>query len=213
MGERTHTASKYTFDTEFGTDNGRAVETARQRKSYTLEEIDSLRAEARAEGLNDGEVQAAERIAEAVAALDQTLRQALGASRDEIETVRGEAARIALAAARKLARAALETHPAGDVEEALREAIHQAIGEPRIALRASPPVIAALSEKLDGIAREEGYEGRILASADPACAVSDCRIEWRGGGAERSIDAIEAAIEAVVARRFSSKQSVTSTKG
>ncbi len=50
----------------------------------------------------------------------------------EIESVRAEAAAIALAAARKLAPAAIAALPAADVEGALREAMHQAIGEPRL---------------------------------------------------------------------------------
>ena len=58
--------------------------------------------------------------------------------------VRDEAARLALAMAKKIAPAALAALPAGDVEAALREAMHQAIGEPRITLRAAPDVIAAL---------------------------------------------------------------------
>ena len=46
----------------------------------------------------------------------------------------------------KIAPAALAALPAGDVEAALREAMHQAIGEPRITLRAAPDVIAALED-------------------------------------------------------------------
>ena len=43
--------------------------------------------------------------------------------------------------------AALAALPAGDVEIALREAMHQAIGEPRITLRAAPDVVAALESR------------------------------------------------------------------
>ena len=62
----------------------------------------------------------------------------------KIEAVRDEAARLALAMARKIAPAALAALPAGDVEIALRQAMHQAIGEPRITLRAAPAVVEAL---------------------------------------------------------------------
>ena len=79
-----------------------------------------------------------------IAALIISLRAALDSSHAEIESVRDEAARLALAIAKKIAPAALAALPAGDVENALREAMHQAIGEPRITLRAAPEVIAAL---------------------------------------------------------------------
>jgi len=97
------------------------------------------------------------------------------------------------------------------VEEALRDAIHQAIAEPRIVLKAAPNVIAILKDKLDELALETGYEGRILTNSEPGMRGGDCRIEWRGGGAERSIQHIADAIEEVITRRFS--QAGTSRKG
>ena len=85
----------------------------------------------------------------------------------------------------------------------LREAMHQAIGEPRITLRAAPDVVAALESRVAEIAHEEGYDGRVMIAADPAIKGADCRIEWRGGGSERSEAAIEAALDALIARHFS----------
>ena len=43
-----------------------------------------------------------------------------------------------------------------------------------------------LEPRLAEIAHEEGYDGRVMIAADPAMTGADCRIEWRGGGAERS---------------------------
>jgi flagellar assembly protein FliH len=81
--------------------------------------------------------------------------------------------------------------------------MHQAIGEPRLVLRASPPVVEALSERIEKIAREEGFEGAVQIVADAAQHIADCRMEWRGGGAERSQAAIEAALAELIARHFS----------
>ena len=89
------------------------------------------------------------------------------------------------------------------MENALRQAMHQAIGEPRITLRAAPAVVEVLEPRLAGIAHEEGYEGRVQIAADPAMTGADCRIEWRGGGAERSEQTIEDALTALIAHRFS----------
>ena len=60
-----------------------------------------------------------------------------------------------------------------------------------------------LEPRLTDIAHEEGYEGRVLIVADPAMKTGDCRIEWRGGGGERSEQAIEDALSALIAHRFS----------
>ena len=197
--------AKFTFDTEFhgSSDVVSDAARARQKKTLTVEEIETMRASAQAEGAQAAAVRAAENIERTAAMLVAALRAALDTSHDEIEILRAEAAALALAAAKKIAPAALAALPAGDVENAMREAMHQAIGEPRITLRAAPDVIAALESKIESIAHEEGYDGRVILAADPAIAGADCRIEWRGGGSERSEAAIEAALDALIARRFS----------
>jgi hypothetical protein len=42
-----------------------------------------------------------------------------------------------------------------------------------------------------------------MIAADLAMTGADCRIEWRGGGAERSEQTIEDALAALIAHRFS----------
>ena len=81
--------------------------------------------------------------------------------------------------------------------------MHQAIGEPRLTLRAAPAVVEVLEVRLADIAHEEGYEGRVMIAADPAMQGADCRIEWRGGGAERCEQTIEESLTALIGRRFS----------
>jgi flagellar assembly protein FliH len=196
---------KFTFDTEFRgpSDVVSDAARARQKKTLTTEEIEAMCARAQIQGSEAALVRAAENLDRTAAALVIALRAALDSSRAEIEAVRAEAALLAMAAAKRIAPAALAALPAGDVENALREAMHQAIGEPRITLRAAPDVIAALEGKVAGIAHEEGYDGRVMMAADPGISGADCRIEWRGGGSERSEAAIEAALDALIARRFS----------
>lgn len=201
------TNRKFTFDTEFRGSEDRPSEAARgrQKQTLTLEELDRIQAEAQAAGAANANARASEAVARSVAALTIAIRAALDTSHVEIEAVRDEAARLALAMAKKIAPAALAALPAGDVECALRQAMHQAIGEPRITLRAAPAVAEALQPRLADIAHEEGYEGRVLVAADPAMTGADCRIEWRGGGAERSEAAIEDALTALITRRFSNE--------
>jgi flagellar assembly protein FliH len=196
---------KFTFDTEFRGEKDSPSEAARgrQKQTLTLEELERLQAEAHAAGADNAQVRAAEAVERTLAALTIAVRAALDISHAEIETVRDEAARLALAMARKIAPAALTALPAGDVENALRQAMHQAIGEPRITLRAAPAVVEALEPRLTDIAHEEGYEGRLMIAADPTMTGADCRIEWRGGGAERSEAVIEEALTALITRRFS----------
>jgi flagellar assembly protein FliH len=196
---------KFTFDTEFrGAEDRRApAARARQKQTLTTEEVEQMQAQARADGEKSAQARTAEALERSIAALTISVRAALDQSHAEIEKLRGEAARVALAMARKIVPAALAALPAGDVEVALRLAMHQAIGEPRVTLRAAPAVAEILEPRLADIAHEEGYEGRLLIAADPAMKTGDCRIEWRGGGAERSEQAIEDALHILITNRFS----------
>jgi flagellar assembly protein FliH len=198
-------ARKFTFDTEFREQGDVVSEAARvrQKKTLTTEELEAMCASAQAQGTQAASVRAAEGIDRTISAMVIGLRATLDQSRAEIEAVRADAALLALAAAKKIASAALASLPAGEVEHALREAMHQAIGEPRITLRAAPNVITALESRVGAIAHEEGYDGRVLLAADPAARGADCRIEWRGGGSERSEAALAAALDALIARHFS----------
>ena len=196
---------RFTFDTEFaGAEDRRAPSArARQKQTLTIEELETLKSDARSEGENNAQARAAEALERSIAALTISVRAALDTSHAEVEALRDDAARLALAMAKRIAPAALAALPAGDVEIALRQAMHQAIAEPRITLRAAPAVTEVLAPRLTDIAHEEGYEGRVMIAADPAMTGGDCRIEWRGGGAERSEQTIEDALTALIAHRFS----------
>jgi len=198
-------AKKFTFDVEFRPEGDLVSNAARlrQRKVFTQEELDSMLTRARHDGMKMGQVRAAEATVTVIQQLCAVVREAADSTRSQVEDLRREAASLALVAAKKLACEAVAALPEADVEAALREAIHQAIAEPRIVLRAAPNVVAALKDKLDELAQETGYEGRIVASPELGMKGGDCRIEWRGGGAERSMDQLEEAIGEVVARRFS----------
>jgi flagellar assembly protein FliH len=204
---------KFTFDTEFRPEGDLVSNAARarQRKVLTQEELDQMFSRARAEGMKAGQVRAAEATAAAVSQLCGTVRDVMASAQGQIEVLREEAAQLGLIAARKLAHVAVENMPEGDVEEALRDGLHQAITEPRVVLRAAPNVIAVIKEKLEDLAHEMGYEGRIVATPEQGMHGADCRIEWRGGGAERSMAQLEEAIGEVITRRFS--QSRSSRKG
>jgi flagellar assembly protein FliH len=201
--------AKFTFDTEFraGGERRTAEAERRQKKTLTVDELDTLKAAARAEGEGNAAARNAEAMERTLAALTIAVRSMADLAQAEVEQVRAEAAAIALSAARKLAAAAIAALPQADVEAALRQAMHQAIGEPRLTLRAGPEVAALLEPRLSDIAHEEGYDGRIHLIPDPHCHGADCRIEWRGGGAEHSVHAIEATLAQVIEQRFSEIQS------
>lgn len=204
---------KFTFDTEFRPEGDLISNAARarQKKVMTQDDIDNMLTRAREQGMKVGQVRAAEATAASVEKLCDIVHEVINNVENEIDTMRREAAEIALTAARKLAYFAVAQFPEYDVEEAVREAVHQAIAEPRIVLRASPVVVEAIKPRLDELAQEMGYEGRLVATQDPSIQGADCRIEWRGGGAERNMQHLEETIGEVIFRHLS--QADTTRKG
>jgi flagellar assembly protein FliH len=203
-------ASKFTFDVEFlpGGERLSLSERGRQKKVYSMDEIDQISARAREQGMKAGHVQALEAQTREIAKLVEILREVLSRSGKATTEVRQDASLLAFAVGRKLAAAAVRALPTADVEELLRHALHQAVGEPRVVLHTSPKVAELLGPKLAEIAHEEGFEGRLAIAGEANLAAADCRLEWRGGGAERSESTIEAAIADLIARRFSNPSSV-----
>src|SRR4029077_13711464 len=197
------TTVKFTFDTHFdGPEPRNEKSEVRSRKSYSAEEIDAMKHEAREEGRADGDVRANHAIAASSGRAAAALLAAIEAMDGEIECIRAEAAGLAIVAAKKLAHAALASAPEIENEEALRAALHQAIGEPRVIVTTSPLIAHKIQERADDIAHHQGYEGRMQFKPDDGMANADCRIEWRGGGVEREQSAIESALADLLARRF-----------
>ena len=198
-----NTTVKFTFDTHFDGDNPRNKKSdVRSRKSYSAEEIEAMKSEAREEGRTDGDVRASHAIAASIGQVAAAVHAAIQAMDGEIECIRAEAAGLAIVAAKKLAHAALAAAPEVEIEEALRVALHQAIGEPRVVVTTSPVLALKIQERANEIAHEEGFEGRVQFVPDDGLTNADCRVEWRGGGIERAQSAIESALADLMARRF-----------
>ena len=196
-------AVKFTFDTHFDEGSPReAKNDARSRKTYSGEEIEQMKHDAREEGRRDGDVRATQAVAASIGQVAAAVLSAIEAMDAEIEAIRSEAASLAVAASKKLARAALAAAPEAEIAEALHVALHQAIGEPRVVVKTSPLLAQKIQERANEIAAAEGYEGRMQFVADGGLFDADCRIEWRGGGIERAQAAIEQAVDVLVAQRF-----------
>jgi flagellar assembly protein FliH len=192
---------KFTFDTDFD-DRAAEVAEARARKSLSTEEIETLKRDAREEGRKHADILATQAVAASIGQVAAAMLAAIEAMDGEVERVRAEAAGLALAAAKKLAGAALNHAPEAEIAEALHVALHHAIGEARVVVKTPPALAKAIESRAAEIAAEQGFEGRIQIAGDSTLSGADCRIEWRGGGVERSHSTIEDSLADLIARRF-----------
>ena len=66
--------------------------------------------------------------------------------------------------------------------------------------RINDTLYEAAREKIERLAKQSGFEGRLVILAEPAIATGDCRIEWADGGVVLDRATIEAKISELVGR-------------
>ena len=184
----------FAFDREFAADGTVLRDGVKIRKVLTEAEAQEL-ADAAAQAARDGEeANAARATADALRQMTAKL-QALHARLDqESEALRNDAARLALAAARAIAGAALEQYGEETIVGCIHEALADLRAEPRIAVRVAPNLADAIAERLYAFTKAEGFDGAVVVRADEEVAGGDCVVEWRAGAVERTAAEIDARI-------------------
>lgn len=108
--------------------------------------------------------------------------------------VEAEAVEVAVATGRKLSEALIAREPFAEVEALAKGCFRELVNTPHVVVRVNDALYEDAQAKLAGIARETGFDGRLLVLAEPDIAVGDCRIEWADGGMTRDRAATDALI-------------------
>lgn len=114
--------------------------------------------------------------------------------------VEAEAVEVAVATGRKLAEALIAREPFAEVEALASGCFRELVTTPHVVVRINDALYGAAQTKLADIARQTGFDGRLLVLAEPDIAVGDCRIEWADGGMTRDRAAADALISETVQR-------------
>lgn len=160
-------------------------------------------AEAAAEGPRRNAA-ALERIAAAV----EQLTGSLAAVEAKLEA---EAIEVAVAVARKLAGELISREPMAEVAALARDCFRHLVAAPHVVVRVNDALHEFARDQIEKIARERGFEGRLVVLAEPDIAVGDCRIEWADGGRIRDRAAIDATIGDLVGRYLAARRLTAST--
>ncbi|MFC6740321.1 FliH/SctL family protein [Methylobacterium tardum] len=185
-------AKPFLFETDFrsarpSAEAQRAAEAAAQAE-----------AEAHARGVQEGRIQAESQVQGRLA--DAMTRLALAAAgliaqADARDVEReAQAVEVAILIARKVAGDALDAAPLAGIGEAARTALQHLRGVPHLVVRVHDSLAEEAETLVKRLARERGYEGRLVVLGDPDMAAGDARIEWADGGIVRERARIEAAV-------------------
>jgi flagellar assembly protein FliH len=199
--------AKFLFDMDFS-----APDKARERPA-TAAEIAQKVASAEARAYRDG-YEAAQREAK----VESDRRGALAleeigiaikgiASRfSGIETrMETEAVDVAVAVARKLCSELVSREPLGEIIALVSDCFSHLVSTPHLVVRINDALYEAAREKIERLAQQSGFEGRLVILAEPEIATGDCRIEWADGGVVLERATIEAKINELVGRYIASR--------
>lgn len=185
------TSDTFVFDTEF-TQDGQVLSHG-ERAWYSRDEASQLTDRARA----DGEKAAQDKGVAALQAFLADFNRLHAGLAQAAAQVREEAAELALAAARKIAGAALDAKGEAAAAEALSEAIRNLKTGPSITVIVPKDALPALLPRMEKL-KSEGAADSIRLKSDESARPGDWRIEWADGAQgfdrEQVTDAIEQAV-------------------
>ena len=210
-------AKKFMFDTEFSESTpefsgaSQAFSDIHGNKglqTLTDDELEQVRQEAFAEGLASVQAQVLQQTAAAaneIVAQTGSILQSLGV---ETTRFRAEAVELALMIANKLAHALIEREPEAEIRALIGSCLEQLRDEPHVVVRVAESMADGIRPQILDLAKERGFEGKVIVIADTETANVDCRIEWADGGAELQHNALAANVEAIIARYLEANDAV-----
>jgi flagellar assembly protein FliH len=173
---------KFVFDTVFEGDN--VVSSApRPKRNYTADEVETIRAESWAEGERSAVAKAQQAQAEALLRIVQSAGGALTTLAAVAHEHRAGAARLALAAAGKIADAALTAFPQAPLNAAIDALAREVEAVPRLVARVSPDQAPGAQAALAEAAANAGYPGQIVVRADAVQEGAAFVLDWGDGSA------------------------------
>ncbi len=157
---------------------------ARRKAAYSPSEVEAIRAEAYAEGQSSAALRAEQDTAAAMGEIARCARLTLAGMSEAVHRHRSDSARLAMAAGRAIAGAALDRFPEAPLTEALTTLARELESEPRILVRAVAHDPAGLEKTLREAAARAGLEGRIIFQPLTDGSPAAFSFDWGGGKAE-----------------------------
>lgn len=199
--------AKFLFDTDFAAPNK-----AREKAATDAEIAQKVAAaEARAfqQGFDTGQREAKaesdRRVAlamEEIAIAVQGIAARFSSVESKMET---EAVDVAIAVARKLCSELIAAEPLGEIVALVRDCFSHLVSTPHLVVRINDALYDSARERIERLAKQSGFEGRLVILAEPEIATGDCRIEWADGGVVLERGAIESKIAELVGRYIASR--------
>lgn len=199
--------AKFLFDLDFA-----APDAAKERAASAAEVAQQIAdAEARAyrAGFDAARLEAkAESDRRAALALEEigiAIRSIAGRFSTIEERMETEAVDVALAVARKLCTELIAAEPLTEMMALVSDCFRHLTATPHLVVRINDALYDAARARIEHLARQSGFEGKLVILAEPDIATGDCKIEWADGGVTLDRSTIDAKINELVGRYLASR--------
>lgn len=204
--------AKFLFDQDFSsTPRGDAANAADVARKVAEAEAQGARA-GYAAGHADAAKETVRRNAVAMEDIARTLTgiaSRLGEAEARIET---EAVGIALAVARKLCAELASREPLAEMTALIADCLRHLVSTPHLVVRINDALYDDARARVETLATQSGFEGRLVILADPDIAHGDCKLEWADGGVSSDRAATESKIAELVGRYMASRNTAETAR-
>jgi flagellar assembly protein FliH len=202
--------AKFLFDTDF------SVTKAKER-SATAAEIAEQIAEAETRGYRAGHhagqqeatVENGRRLSNALEHIGRSIEAIASQFSSAESRMEIEAVDVAIAVARKLCSSLMATEPLTETMALIGDCFRHLTSTPHIVVRINDQLYESARPNIERLAKQSGFEGRLVILAEPDISSGDCRIEWADGGVTLDRATTEAKIDELVGRYMASRNRPT----
>ncbi len=195
---------RFAFDTVFDDAGMVAYAPPPSRHSLSSDDVEAARAEAFAAGERSAVARAQEQQAAALRQLAETAGSALSTLAQAAHDHRRGSAELAMAAARRIADAALDRFPEAPLTAALAALAGELEAAPKLTIRIGVADETSIRAAVEHAAAVAGFAGRLTLTADPDMPAAAFSFDWGDGraafdphtAATRVAEALDAALAA-----------------
>lgn len=191
-------AAKFLFGEDFR-------KPAPEPPAISRREVEEAETRGYVRGLQDGQKQASLEVQAHLAAAMERLANTAGMMLSSVDAKAGETEALAvdfgLTLGRKLAGDALAREPLSAIAEAAAASFLHLRGVPHLVVRVNEALVEPVDQLIKQMARERGFEGRLVTLGEPDIVPGDVRLEWADGGIIRTQSQVEQAVAQALGRQ------------
>jgi flagellar biosynthesis/type III secretory pathway protein FliH len=195
---------KFSFDLVFSEDGSASTPNPRPKRSYRADEVEVIRKECFAAGEQSELARIEAAAARSVDELATGVHEVLSTLRMETERIRDDSTRLAARIARKFVSHMIGDAPELYLERCIEECLDVLHEEPEITIIIPKDSAPSLKTRLVQMAEGRGFGAGLRIEESPSLNQTSCRLNWRKGGAEISLEDALAAMDRIIEEHIAS---------